>query len=37
MEEGIDTFLSKWDEMDRYTIRVKVGERTERKITEYLP
>jgi len=36
MDEGIDTFLSKWDEMNRYTIRVKVGERTERKITEFL-
>ena len=36
VEEGIDTFLLKWDAMDRYTIRVKVGERIERKITEYL-
>lgn len=35
-EEGIDTLLPKWDAMDRYTIRVKVGERTERKITEFL-
>ena len=35
-EEGIDTFLPKWDAIDRYTIRVKVGERKERKITEFL-
>jgi len=36
IEEGIDTLLFKWDAIDRYTIRVKVGERTERKITEFL-
>ena len=36
MEEGIDTFLSKWDAMDRYAIRVKVGERKGRKLTEFM-
>ncbi|MFH2110804.1 MAG: C39 family peptidase [Candidatus Bathyarchaeota archaeon] len=36
LKEGIDTFLSKWDAMDRYTIRVKVDERAERKLTEYI-
>ena len=30
------TFLPKWDIVDRYTIRVKVGERVERKLTEFI-
>lgn len=35
-EESIDTFLEKWEEVDRFAIRLKVGERIERKLTEYL-
>ena len=34
--EGIEIFLPKWDAMDRYSIRVKIGERKERRITEFL-
>jgi len=29
-------FLPKWDALDRYAIRVKVGERVERKLTEFI-
>ena len=36
IEEEMTTFLPKWDAVDRYTIRVRVGERVERKLTEYI-
>lgn len=36
IEENITSFLTKWDAVDRYTIRVKVGERIERKLTEFI-
>lgn len=36
IEESLATFLPKWNAVDRYTIRVKVGERLERKLTEFI-
>ena len=36
IEEDMTTFLPKWDALDRYAIRVKVGERVERKLTEFI-
>lgn len=35
-EESVDTFLEKWEDVDRFAIRLRVGERIERKLTEYI-